>query len=46
MKYHLKPDPNASKLYEKFYMIFRDLYKNTAPLMHNLTSLHRVGYNN
>jgi len=41
IKYRIQPDPDAYKQYETYYKIFRDLYKNTAPLMHNLTRLYR-----
>jgi xylulokinase len=43
IKCKIKPDPNAHKQYDIFYKIFRDLYKKTAPLMHNLTHLYRGG---
>ncbi|MCE1251971.1 MAG: FGGY-family carbohydrate kinase [Anaerolineae bacterium] len=37
VKQEIRPNPEAGKLYELNYQIFRDLYETTKPLMHRLS---------
>ena len=41
MKYEIQPNPEAGKDYALNYQIFKDLYKQTAPLMHVLSDAER-----